>query len=125
MSYDRQYYENNGQSGDRPALWFYARLIRHLMLTGPILDFGCGTGHLVRRLSRWTEADGFEISTFARTQAQQMTPNGRFYSEMEALPSAYYSGVVSLHVLEHIDDQNLTRIFACWKRIVRPRGHFF
>jgi SAM-dependent methyltransferase len=125
VAYDHQYYQNNGQSGDRPALWFYARLIRHLMPEGPILDFGCGTGYLMRRLSNWTPTDGFEISNFAREGAQRMLPGSHFYSELEDLPSQRYGGIVSLHVLEHIDDENLIKIFERWKRAVRPGGRFF
>jgi SAM-dependent methyltransferase len=125
MTYDKHYYQNNGQLGDRPALWFYSRLIQHLIGTGPILDFGCGTGCLGRRLSTWTETDGFEISPFAQKLAQQNLPNGRLYSDLQALPCSYYNGIVSLHVLEHIKDDDLAPIFDCWKRITRPGAKFF
>jgi SAM-dependent methyltransferase len=122
--YDRQYYQNNGQIGDRPALWFYARLIRRLIPNGPILDFGCGTGFLMRRLSKFTRTDGFEISAFAREDAQRMLPGSRFYSRLDALPNKRYGGIVSLHVLEHIDDEKLAQIFECWKRVARPDARF-
>jgi SAM-dependent methyltransferase len=122
--FDRAYYRNNKQLGDRPALWFYARLIRRLIRQGPLLDFGCGTGYLLRRLGRWAQADGFEISDFARNSGERLLPGSRFYSELETLPSSYYSGIVSLHVLEHIDDDELATILKCWKRIARPGARF-
>ena len=52
----------NGQAGDRPALRWYARLVRRYCGPGPYLDFGCGTGHLLRRLAAHGRAAGFEIS---------------------------------------------------------------
>ena len=49
--YSEEYYRDNGQSGDRPALRWYTRLVRRYCGVGPYLDFGCGTGHLLRRLA--------------------------------------------------------------------------
>lgn len=65
LPYDEAYYQANGQYGDRPALRFYVRLVRRYLGAGPYLDFGCGTGHLLRRLSRIGSATGFEISPFS------------------------------------------------------------
>ena len=122
--YNEKYYEINAQIGDRPALWFYARLIHGLIQQGPILDFGCGTGYLVRRLRRWIPTDGFELSTFARSHAEKLSPTSRFFSNLELMPSNYYNGIVSLHVLEHISDQELDVVLRCWKRIARPGAKF-
>ena len=49
--YNESYYAQHGLAGDRIALWFYARLVRRMRPKGGrLLDFGCGTGHLLRRL---------------------------------------------------------------------------
>jgi SAM-dependent methyltransferase len=124
VSYDQKYYEENAQIGDRPALWFYARLIHRLIQHGPILDFGCGTGYLVRRLRRWTVTDGFELSAFARSHGEKLSPTSRFFSDIELIPSNYYNGIVSLHVLEHINDEGLDVVLRCWRRIARPGAKF-
>ena len=56
--YGPDYYRDNGQSGDRPALAWYARLVRRYCGPGPYLDYGCGTGHLLRRLAANGSAAG-------------------------------------------------------------------
>ncbi|WP_374355907.1 methyltransferase domain-containing protein, partial [Chitinimonas sp.] len=64
QSFDQHYYQGNGQDGDRPALWFYQRLAQRWIAGGTVLDFGCGTGHFVRRLGRSFVASGFERSPY-------------------------------------------------------------
>ena len=63
--YDAAYYDANGQAGDRPALRWYVRMVRRYVGQGPYLDFGCGTGHLLRRLAAHGSASGFEISPYS------------------------------------------------------------
>ena len=68
--YAADYYTANGQMGDRPALRWYVRLVRRYCGSGPSLDFGCGTGHLLRRLSALGPAAGFEISSWSAATAR-------------------------------------------------------
>ncbi|HEY9414381.1 MAG TPA: class I SAM-dependent methyltransferase [Pseudonocardia sp.] len=129
-SYDEAYYEFNGQIGDRPALGWYTRLVRRYVGPGPYLDFGCGTGHLLRRLSvaaaresgngTGASAAGFEVSGFSAARARQTAPGCPVYTEMADLPDAHFGGLTAIHVLEHLEDSQVVAALATWRRTLRP-----
>jgi len=103
QSYDEQYYEEQRLSGDRVALWWYARVVRRLYPHGGrLFDFGCGTGHLLRRLSAHFEAFGYDAAPFARTRARSTAPDAVVLEEWESQPPASFDIIVSLHTLEHL-----------------------
>jgi SAM-dependent methyltransferase len=120
--YDQAYYDANGQAGDRPALGWYVRMLRRYAGTGPYLDFGCGTGHLVRRLSAHGPASGFEVSAYSAGTARSTAPGCRIYTAMDELPSAAFGALTAIHVLEHLDDEMAGSVLACWRRVLRPEG---
>src|SRR5271169_1057447 len=100
--YTEQYYATHGLAGDRIALWFYARLVRRLRPQGGrLLDFGCGTGHLLRRLAPYFETQGYDASPFARTRCRGNAPDSVILEEWDSLPPASFDIIVSLHTLEH------------------------
>src|SRR5690606_12011906 len=96
--FDEAYYASNGQLGDRPALGFYTRLVRRHVSPGPYLDYGCGTGHLVRRLAELGPAEGFEVSAFSAATARR-TAACRIHESTEMLPSGSFGGLTSIHVV--------------------------
>jgi SAM-dependent methyltransferase len=101
--YDEQYYEEQRLSGDRVALWWYARVVRHLRPQGGrLLDFGCGTGHLLKRLSPHFEAFGYDAAAFARMRARSTASHAVVLEEWESQPPANFDIIVSLHTLEHL-----------------------
>jgi SAM-dependent methyltransferase len=118
--YDAAYYEGNGQAGDRPALGWYVRMLRRYAGEGPYLDFGCGTGHLLRRLSAHGEAAGFEISSYSAATARQIATGCTVYTALDDIPSAAFRALTSIHVLEHLDDATLATVLACWRRALMP-----
>lgn len=118
-TYDEDYYRANGQLGDRPALAFYVRLVRRYVGAGPYLDFGCGTGHLLRRLSQLGEVAGFEVSEFSAERARQ-TAGCPVFSSIEELPSSSYGGITAIHVLEHLDDELASSVLQTWRRVLGP-----
>ena len=120
--FDEDYYRANGQLGDRPALRFYARLVRRYLGPGPYLDYGCGTGHLVRHLSGIGVATGFEISAYSAGQARRNAPGCTVYTDEAELPDAGIGGITSIHVLEHLTDDIVERVLATWRRVLRPAG---
>ncbi len=120
--FDETYYSNNGQIGDRPALRFYTRLVRRYLNAGPILDFGCGTGHLVKHLSRLGEADGFEVSEFSAEAARRNAPRARVFTDPAEIPDNGYASVTAIHVVEHLTDDVLSKSLETWHRILRPAG---
>jgi SAM-dependent methyltransferase len=121
--FDEDYYRNNGQLGDRPALRYYTRLVRrYVSSAGPLLDFGCGTGHLVRHLGAIGATDGFEVSAYSAAQVASVAPGAGVYTTLDELPDDHYAGVVSVHVVEHLTDDQVAQALACWRRVLRPDG---
>src|SRR5688572_28569807 len=119
MTYDEDYYRDNGQLEDRPALRFYTRLTHRYVGAGPYLDFGCGTGHLLRRLSSLGPADGFEVAAFPAERARR-NAGAMVYEDMEKLPSDYYRGVTAIHVLEHLPASLLDEALETLVRVTTP-----
>jgi SAM-dependent methyltransferase len=120
--YDAAYYDGNGQAGDRPALRWYVRMVRRYVGHGPYLDFGCGTGHLLRRLGAHGAAAGFEISPYSAGIARQTAPGCPVHLTLDEIPSAAFHGLTAIHVLEHLDDETVSSVLACWRRVLVPGG---
>ena len=121
-SFDKSYYTNNGQVDDRPALGWYKRLAKKYLDSSHILDFGCGTGTLISRLTPLGQIDGFDTSAFALTQAKLRNPKSALYNEIEKLPSHTFSSVVSIHVLEHLNPQELDRAIEILIQSLKANG---
>ena len=120
--FDEDYYRANGQLGDRPALRYYTRLARRYLGGGPYLDYGCGTGHLVRHLSRIGQAAGFEISAYSAGQARVNAPGCAIYTDDAEIPDASLGAITCVHVLEHLPDDVVEHVLATWRRVLRPGG---
>ena len=120
--YDEAYYHANGQAGDRPALRWYVRMVRRYVGPGPYLDFGCGMGHLLRRLAEHGSASGFEISPYSAAYSRRTAPGAPVHTVMEDIPSRVFRGLTAIHVLEHLDDETAVEVLACWRRVLVPRG---
>jgi SAM-dependent methyltransferase len=120
--YDASYYDGNGQAGDRPALRWYVRMVRRYIGAGPYLDFGCGTGHLLRRLAMHGSASGFEISPYSARLSRETAPGSPVHTELDDIPDGVFRGLTAIHVLEHLDDATATEVLACWHRILVPGG---
>lgn len=122
--YDANYYVGNQQSGDRLALWWYSRVIRKQIGTRKtVLDFGCGTGHLLKRLSKTNRAIGYDQSTTALALARSNAPGAELVDVLDTLQPGSLDAIVSLHVLEHIHEPGQT--LCLLKRLLRPGGKIF
>jgi SAM-dependent methyltransferase len=122
MKFDSEYYEANSQDKDRLALGFYSRIWQRYINSGPILEFGCGVGHLAKRLSRENIVYGFEINEFARSKIAYNAPNVKLMSDLELLGDESLGSVVSLHVLEHIEDDELKKLGVTFNRVLKRNG---
>lgn len=120
QTYDQEYYDANGQAGDRPALGWYVRLVRRYIGDGPYLDFGCGTGHLVRRLSAQGPASGFEVSEYSACTARGIAEGCEIYTTLADIPSEHFGGITAVHVLEHLTDDVASEVLTTWQRALRP-----
>jgi SAM-dependent methyltransferase len=120
--YDARYYRANRQAGDRPALRWYARLARRAGGPGPYLDFGCGTGHLLRRLCALGPAAGFEVSPWAAAAARATAAGAVVHECLDDLPTGGFALVVAVHVVEHLDDDAVATALRTWHRVLRPGG---
>ncbi|MDR0183633.1 class I SAM-dependent methyltransferase [Lysobacter arvi] len=120
-NYDADYYQANGQDGDRPALKLFRRLARRYIAPGQVMDFGCGTGFFLPHLARHFRACGVESSEWARTVARRRT-GLQVHSALSEVESASLSGIVSIHVVEHIPDGALAEVLGEWRRVLQPGG---
>lgn len=112
--YDENYYRSNDQDSDRIALGWYSRLLKKYVAKGSTaLDYGCGTGYFVRRLSKFYEVAGFDISQAALNKASVLVPNASYYNSTAEISDESFDLVTSLHVLEHIEEPRtaFTEIF--------------
>jgi len=116
-------------------MWYFRSLHAHVarVLAGrlgehaQVLDAGCGTGGLIRRLAshhpawHWT---GVDLSPMALELARQRCPSGVKFREasVTSLPAGVdqFDAVVSADVLYHVDDDGaaLREFF----RVLRPGG---
>ena len=90
---------------------------------GPYLDFGCGTGHLVRRLSALGPAAGFEVSAWSAERARRNAPGCRVHTDAAEMATASFGALTAIHVLEHLTDEVAAETLATWRRVLRPGGH--
>jgi 2-polyprenyl-3-methyl-5-hydroxy-6-metoxy-1,4-benzoquinol methylase len=120
--YGDSYYQGNQQDRDRPALKFYQRLVRRYFPSGPVLDFGCGMGHLLKRLSHDRVADGVEASGWAAAASRKNCPGSKIYPSLDEILPNSYDGIVSIHVVEHINDEGLEVVMKHFRRILKPGG---
>jgi ubiquinone/menaquinone biosynthesis C-methylase UbiE len=102
-------------------------LVRQLGADAAVLDAGCGTGGLIRRLAplhpgwRWT---GLDASPLACGLARTRVPVGVSVAEatVERLPwaDASFDAVVSADVLYHLDDD--LAALREFRRVLKPGG---
>ncbi len=114
-----EYYAAHHTAGDRVALWYYARLIRRLCPGGgKVLDFGCGTGHLLKRLVDHFEAYGYDPSPYARSESRLQAPRAIILDDWTVLGKESLQAVVALHTLEHLREPAPT-VVALARRLAR------
>jgi SAM-dependent methyltransferase len=104
QAYDEQYYDTGHMDEDRVALWYYARVVRRLCPKGGrLLDYGCGTGHLLKRLTAQFQTLGYDGSAYARSRARLNAPEAVILEEWASLRPKSLDALVALHTLEHLN----------------------
>lgn len=97
-------------------------MVRRYIGTGPYLDFGCGTGHLLRRLAEHGAAAGFEVSEYSAGLSRRTAPASTVHTTLDDVPSGAFRGLTAIHVLEHVDDATAGEVLDCWRRVLVPGG---
>jgi SAM-dependent methyltransferase len=82
-----------------------------------ILDFGCGNGALLEKLSA-ARRIGVEISPYAAKDAEMRLDF--VVNDLEAIEAESVDSVISFHALEHVEDPS-TVIRGMW-RVLKPHG---
>ena len=120
--YSIDYYKDNAQDKDRPALWFYNRLINKFSKGNCVLDFGCGVGFLSKHLSKKNHVFAYEKSRKIRKRIRKNAPNAVIVDRLKLLEDQSLDFIVALHVLEHISDKDLNVIGYEFKRLLSSSG---
>jgi SAM-dependent methyltransferase len=117
----RRFNELDDKPFDRDLL---DRLARRVRLTGPVLDLGCGPGHVTRYLhDGGVEIAGVDVSAGMIRKARQLNPEIPFiHGDMRGLQVPEHSlvGLLSLHAIAHVPAAELAALFTGWRRLLQP-----
>ena len=126
MSFNKNYYNKNKQDNNRIGLLFYSNVIQHYYKQSTILDYGCGTGHLLNRLSKKkfiNKSYGFEISNYARKKSEKNSKKSLIIDNLDKIKDKSINLITALHVIEHIDVLELSKTIESFKRILNAEGY--
>jgi len=97
--------------------------------SGDALDLGCGNGKTVSTLlDEGYDVTGVDFSKVAVEQCRKRFPDSDFVvSPVDRLPFAddSFDYVTAVHVLEHLDDEELKAAVEEIGRVLRPGGFVF
>jgi 2-polyprenyl-3-methyl-5-hydroxy-6-metoxy-1,4-benzoquinol methylase len=105
--YSDNYYKNNGQLSDRPALGMYFRMLKKIVEKNKkVLDFGAGSGYLSRRIALNYQSFAYEISEFAIKNIKKISPDTILIKNDNDLAKYEFDAIIALHSFEHIKNPN-------------------
>lgn len=109
----------------RASLALFAELVREAE-GGPVADVGCGPGYVTRRLNDLgVDAFGIDLSPEMIAIARRDHPDLRFevgtMTDLD-LPDHSVAGVLAFWSVIHIPDHAVPRVFAQFRRVLRPGG---
>ncbi|MGN9764146.1 class I SAM-dependent DNA methyltransferase [Micromonospora sp. SD12] len=110
---------------ERAALALFAELVLAAG-GGPVADIGCGSGRVTALLHRHgLDAFGIDLSPGMIGIARRDHPHLRFeVGSMTdlALAEASVAGVIAWYSLIHVPDEEIGRVLAQFRRVLRPGG---
>jgi len=118
--------------GDDPTLsGLHDAIVDRLpMLTGPVLDLGCGTGLLLHRISRLNpsvELIGLDPSPEMCDITSERVPNAKIIdasADLIPLPDASVSTIISNFALHHLEHSSKADCSREIERVLQPGGMF-
>jgi 2-polyprenyl-3-methyl-5-hydroxy-6-metoxy-1,4-benzoquinol methylase len=115
-----QYEQEYGGANDINAMVVEA-LTAYKAPPARVLDFGCGLGDLLRRVTALGfQADGFEVSDYGRSFTREK--GFAVFASHDAIPSDTYDLVIAVEVIEHLFRPSLS--FRTIQRVLKPGGVF-
>ena len=124
-SFNSSYYEFNKQNKDRIGNIFYYNVIKNNFDLKSYLDYGCGLGFLLKRVEKDKKIQiisGYDINKFAINQSRKNTSRSIIYENIEDIRNKF-DLISILHIIEHIDDDNLKDTFSKIKRLLNKDGY--
>ncbi len=101
-------------------------MLADLAAGGPVLDVGCGPGHVTAHLAgQAPQVVGLDLSAAMAAIAARATSLPFAVADMAALPirSRTVSGLVSLYAVIHLDATQRAAAYAEFARVLRPGGY--
>jgi len=99
--------------------WLVRVLFNNNVVT--VLDYGCGYGQTLKALSQaGLNAKGFDVSSNAISVCHDQGLIA--YTAEEDIECAYYDAVIMMHVLEHIEKDQMIETLKKVKRYLKPGG---
>lgn len=112
-------------SEERAVLALFADMVR-VQGGGIVADVGCGTGRITAHLRHLgVDAFGIDLSPGMIEVARREHPGLRFdVGSMTdlALADASVAGLVAWYSLIHVPDDEISSVFAHFRRVLRPGG---
>ncbi|GLY64904.1 class I SAM-dependent methyltransferase [Amycolatopsis taiwanensis] len=93
---------------------------------GPVLDVGCGPGHVTEYLAgRGARAVGLDLSPAMCAIARRSTALPFTAADMTALPirAQALAGILCVYAVIHLDPSQRSAAYAEFARVLRPGGH--
>lgn len=104
--------------------WLARFAHRAALQTGPVVDVGCGPGHIVDHLcDLGLPAVGYDISAGQIAKARKTFPGRTFHlGDLASLEidDASTGGIVSRYSVIHMDPSDLHEAFEEWVRVLAP-----
>lgn len=130
-SYEALHRSSIAASGEDPAYFHEYKidcLRRRALLSGPLLDYGCGTGNLTERLDRLShdevpELHGYDPSKESLAEARSRAPRAELHSDVSSLPRGHFATAVLSGVLHHVPPQERLAVLRTVHDALRPGGH--
>lgn len=126
--YDELFPSGYASDVERSALALFADQVRSRNLDGPVLDVGCGAGHIARDLAqRGHSVIGLDPSAQMLALARSYYPRLIWLEDdarLVRLPDATppLAAVVARFSLIHVDPADLDDVLAGWHRRLQPGG---
>lgn len=113
-------------SGEDPAYFHDYKidcLRRRGLLTGPLLDYGCGTGNLLERFAQnLDDVHGYDPSSESLGEAKERAPTATLHADPGALPRSHFATAVLSGVLHHVPRAERKGVLERVRTSLRPGG---